>query len=52
MEMGFTEIKELVNALIEWLKEFFAAVENMFGGISYTFAGYPEEETTEANKPL
>ena len=45
--LSFTEVKELFNAFIEWLKEFAQAVENMFDGISYGFAGYPEE-----NKPL
>ena len=41
--LSFTEVKELFNGLIEWLKEFFTAVENMFGKISYTFAGYDED---------
>lgn len=42
MEMGFTEIRVLVTEFIDWLKKFFQAVEDMFGGIKYEFAGYPE----------
>ena len=40
MDMGFTEIKELVNWIINWLKDFFLAVEQMLVGITPNFPGY------------
>lgn len=52
MEMpSFTEIKAVFEVVINFLKEFFAAVEEMFGGISYGFAGYKPEEEEEVNLP-
>lgn len=44
MPIGFDQVKALVDELIDWLKEFFKAVENMFSGIKYEYAGYPKED--------
>ena len=49
MPIGFDQVKELVDTLIDWLKDFFQALEDMFGGIKYEFAGYKTEEN---NKPV
>ncbi len=52
--MDFDQIKEIFNAIIEWLQAFAQAVEDMFGGIQYGYAGYKteEEEEEEINLPL
>lgn len=43
MDLGFTDIRLIVANLIDWLKEFFQAIEDMFSGIKYEYAGYDKD---------
>lgn len=40
MPIGFDQVKELVDAIILWLKEFFENVEKMFGEVHYEMKGW------------
>lgn len=40
MELGFTDIREMVVYIIEWLQEFFKAAEAMLAGLTPKFPGY------------
>ena len=45
MEFDFTELQAIFEQIIDVIKGFIEAIAEMLSGISYGFAGYPEETT-------